>query len=86
MCLFLCSGNVKGVCSNKTTSYNLISNSHYELKGIDGEKERESNERRIDSNLGPIWHEIEHNILLLDQTNTTYCAKSVDIQVYEFVI
>ena len=43
---FLFSGEVKAVCSNKTTSNNLISHSHHELKGIDGERERERERER----------------------------------------
>ena len=38
---------MKGICSNKTTSNNLISNSHHELKWIDGHIERALKEELI---------------------------------------
>ena len=35
------------MCRNETTSNNLISHSHLELKGIDGEKEREYRKKNL---------------------------------------
>ena len=45
------------MCSNKTTSNNLIFHSHHELKGIQWEKEREIivRRRRTYSNVRPIF-------------------------------
>ena len=73
--LIFTKGKVEGVRSDKTTSYNLTSHSHNESERIDGEKE--SIERRhIHLGLYLTWNTTR---MLLDQTITIYCTKSVDM-------
>ena len=61
---------------------NFILHSHHELKGIDGEKMRESCERENVFQLRTLFGtKLNTTCMLLDQTVTTYCTKSVDIHV-----
>ena len=56
-CLFLSSGKVKDVYSNKTNSIKKG------LIGIDGEKEKRKRvlkEEKFIQNQGPIWHETQY--------------------------
>ena len=64
---------MKGICSNKTTSNNLISNSHHELWIMEMDRwiHRESIEKRIDSLRVLFGMKLNTTCMLLDQIITT---------------